>query len=306
VFREVKRFICRATFSRWEKEIYNREMSQGYAVTTDAIRTHYDRLSVLYRTFWGDHIHHGLWEGARTAKDAQVALIQRLAGKAKIRRGSHVLDVGCGLGGSSIWLARNLDCSVEGLTISPVQLQIARRRAVRHRVSSHVQFRVEDANFLNYENRFDCVWVIECSEHLFDKALFLRRAADALRPRGVLALCAWLRSDETMTSDSRDVVDRVCKGMLCPSLGTMREYCEWMTHAGLRVQTADDITPAVSKTWDVCQRITQRPVIRQILKNVESDTLAFVSSFDDIAQAYASGAMAYGMCTAVKDSVTRD
>ena len=128
-----------------------------------------------------------------------------------------MLDVGCGLGGSSIWLARNLKCTVLGLTISPVQLEIATRRARRHGLSGQVQFRLQDANDLCNENEFDCVWVIECSEHLFDKTGFISQAAAALRPRGVLALCAWLRADGPLANSGRDLIDRVCRGMLCPS-----------------------------------------------------------------------------------------
>src|SRR5262245_49844676 len=99
-------------------------MGAHQPVTIHNIKKHYDRLSILYRTFWGDHIHHGFWDSACSAKDAQVALIKRLVDKAQIQSGSNVLDIGCGLGGSSIWLARNLGCSVLGLTISPVQLKI--------------------------------------------------------------------------------------------------------------------------------------------------------------------------------------
>jgi tocopherol O-methyltransferase len=270
-------------------------------VTTDSIRNHYDRLSTLYLTFWGDHIHHGFWHQARTAKAAQVALIEKLAAAAHIRRGSDVLDVGCGLGGSSIWLARNLDCSVVGLTISPVQLQIAARRAGRLRLQSKVQFRLEDANLLNYENAFDCIWIIECSEHLFDKADFFRRTAAALRPGGILALCAWLRSDVAAGDSARELLARVCRGMLCPSLGSKRDYATWIADAGLRLQTADDITAAVSKTWDVCRRIAQQPIVQRILRTAESDTLEFVASFDHVARAYADGVMAYGMFTASRD-----
>jgi tocopherol O-methyltransferase len=254
---------------------------------------------MLYRTFWGDHIHHGLWDGVRTAKDAQVALIQRLATTANIQRGSHVLDVGCGLGGSSIWLVQNLDCSVLGLTISPVQLKIANRRAVRRRVADQVRFQLEDANFLRFENSFDCVWVIECSEHLFDKPDFLRRTAASLRKGGVLALCAWLASDR-LTDSGRELVARVCRGMLCPSLGTKDDYCKWITDAGLFLQSAEDLTASVSKTWDVCKRITQKPLVRGMLKTAAPDTLEFVSSFADIAEAYSAGAMSYGMFTSVK------
>ncbi len=121
-------------------------MGTGPSTQIGAIQRHYDRLSGFYRTFWGEHIHHGLWEDARNAKEAQVTLIERLTAKADIRPGSHVLDVGCGLGGSSIWLARNLKCTVLGLTISPVRLQIATRRARRHGLSGQVQFRLQDVH----------------------------------------------------------------------------------------------------------------------------------------------------------------
>ena len=274
---------------------------RGPSTQIDAIQRHYDRLSAFYRTFWGEHIHHGLWEGARNAKEAQVALIERLAAKADIRPGSHVLDVGCGLGGSSIWLARNLKCTVVGLTISPVQLEIATRRARRQGLSGRVQFRLQDANDLSNENEFDCVWVVECSEHLFNKVGFISRAAAALHAGGVLALCAWLRADGPLGNSGRLLIDRVCRGMLCPSLGTKSEYCKWITAAGLSIRTADDITAAVSKTWHLGRKIVQKPIVQKILMTAESETVAFVNSFNDMAEAYSGGVMSYGMFAAVKE-----
>jgi tocopherol O-methyltransferase len=275
-------------------------MTPQQPITVGAIRGHYDRLSVLYRAFWGEHIHHGFWNGARTPKEAQIALIEKLAAVAHVRHGSAVLDIGCGLGGSSLWLARNLGCSVLGLTISPVQLKMASRRAAKQRLAERVRFRLEDANSLTYESAFDCVWIIECSEHIFDKAAFFRRAASALRPGGVLALCAWVRRDGELSPTENDLIARVCRGMLCPSLASIREYCEWMMKAGLSVQTAEDIATGVSETWAVCRKIARRPVVRKILKSAESQTLQFVRSFDDMAEAYETGAMGYGMFTAVK------
>jgi tocopherol O-methyltransferase len=271
------------------------------SITVEAIARHYDRLSFLYRTFWGDHIHHGYWDSSQTQNEAQIALIEKLATRAEIRPGAQVLDVGCGLGGSSIWLARELECPVLGLTISPVQLEMARKRAAEEGVSDRVRFELEDANAFEYVESFDAIWVIECSEHLFDKRGFIRRAAAALRPGGVLAVCAWLRSDCLESAEHRDMVNRVCAGMLCPSLASKSEYCAWMREAGLRMRTADDITRSVSRTWDVCLKIARTPVVRRILNTAESDTLEFVKSFADIAQAYDEGAMSYGMFTAVKE-----
>ena len=61
------------------------------------------------------------------------------------------------------------------------------------------------------------------------------------------------------------------------------------------------MTAAVTKTWDICRNITQIPILREVMKTAESDILRFVGSFNDIAQAYADGLMAYGMFTAVKE-----
>jgi len=79
-------------------------------VNTNAIRSHYDRLSILYWWLWGEHIHHGFWRNGESPHQAQVRLIEELAERTQIRRGAKVLDVGCGLGGSSFWLAHELGC----------------------------------------------------------------------------------------------------------------------------------------------------------------------------------------------------
>src|SRR5262245_65375902 len=106
------------------------------------IRRHYDRLSLFYRAFWGQHIHHGLWENDEPPEVAQVNLIRRLASRAGIPQGARVLDVGCGLGASSLWLARALGCSVLGITISPVQARMAERRARREGLHARARFAV--------------------------------------------------------------------------------------------------------------------------------------------------------------------
>jgi tocopherol O-methyltransferase len=161
----------------------------------DTVREHYDRLSFFYSSLWGEHIHHGYWENAETTSAAQIKLVERLASLAGIRPGQRVLDVGCGLGGSTWWLARNLNCSVLGLNISPVQVAMATEKALEEGLESRTEFKLLDANHLDVPGEsFDAVWVIECSEHLTDKARFISDCARVLKKGGRLALCAWLRS----------------------------------------------------------------------------------------------------------------
>lgn len=81
--------------------------------------------------------------------------------------------MGGGVGGSSLWLARKLNCWILGLTISPVQAAMATEMADAEALSDRGRFEVSDANHLDLGPKsFDVVWVVECSEHLADKARF--------------------------------------------------------------------------------------------------------------------------------------
>ncbi|HEX8652831.1 MAG TPA: methyltransferase domain-containing protein [Pyrinomonadaceae bacterium] len=269
--------------------------------SVEAVRDHYDRLSVFYRALWGDHIHHGYWENNESPARAQVKLVERLTARAHILRGSHVLDVGCGIGGPAIWLARNLQCSVLGLTISPVQARMAAEKSRAAGLDSRVRFEVGDANHLQFHaETFDVVWVVECSEHLADKSRFIETCSRVLRPGGVLALCAWLTADPHARPEHAQLVAAVCRGMLCPQLASMPDYTSWMSESGFTRIEAEDITQRVKETWTHCAALVSRPEVKTVLRVSDERTRRFVEAFPVMRQAYAEGAMAYGMFTARK------
>jgi tocopherol O-methyltransferase len=276
------------------------EPESAGVLVTDDIRQHYDQLSPLYRTFWGEHIHHGFWRGDETAAEAQVNLSRELAQRAAIAPDSAVLDVGCGLGGSALLLAKEYGCWVKGISISPKQIAAANREAKRRSLLDRVEFAVEDANELPATGEsYDVVWTIECSEHLFDKARFIATCAQRLKPGGRLAICAWL-AGENLQVEQRQTVDDVCRGMLCPSLATMSEYVGWMENSGLVVQSADDITRHVARTWVLCRPVLDFPFVKTILATGSRRLNEFANSFASIAAAYRTGAMAYGMLVGQK------
>jgi len=258
------------------------------------IRSHYNLTTLFYRLLWGRHIHHGLWSGDEKATVAQQQLTETLAAEAGIRPGERVLDVGCGMGSSSIYLASHLGCDVTGITISSVQRRWAQCAARWHNVARRTQFLCADAEQIAFAPQsYDIVWSIECTEHLFDKPQFFRRVAAWLRPGGRVAICAWLAGDRGDT-DTMLQVHRVCEGFFCPSLGAADDYKQWIEAAGLVRLRYHDWTSAVVRTWEICQERVRRTGMRWLARAVDQNSLLFLDRFDAILQAYRTGAMKYG------------
>jgi tocopherol O-methyltransferase len=269
-------------------------------ISKSSIRSHYNLATPFYRLLWGEHIHHGLWEGDESTELAQEQLVQAMIARAAVQPGDAVLDVGCGMGGSSIYLARNADCTVTGVTISRVQRVWAAVTAWHRRVGSRARFRCADAEKVEFApESFDVVWSIECTEHLFDKPRFFRRAAEWLRPGGRIAICAWLAGSDLSVPDREGQVRRVCEGMLCPSLGTGEDYCRWMEDAGLVRCSYDDWTDRVARTWEICLQRIEHARVRKLTKLVlrprpKQEMVNFLDKFQTILDAYRTKAMQYG------------
>jgi len=263
-------------------------------VTKREIRFHYNLATLFYRLLWGRHIHHGLWTGSESPTAAQQQLVDALAAAA-VRRGDRVVDVGCGMGGSSVHLARALNCHVTGITVSAVQRAWAASSARWHAVSRQTRFIQADAERIELPlGQSDVVWSVECTEHLFDKPAFFARAARWLRSGGRMAICAWLAAEPPQSEAATRLVHEVCDGFLCPSLGTMSDYQHWMAAAGLVMRQSQDWTARVVKTWEICLQRVRRARLDTIARLVGSSAVGFLDRFTTILEAYRTGAMRYG------------
>ncbi|GKT92304.1 gamma-tocopherol methyltransferase [Colletotrichum tofieldiae] len=210
----------------------NTELSQQYdtplglahstmQALKDRIKLHYDLASDYYLSLWGEHIHHGYWEdGSETKEQAQVKLIQLLLKISNVGENSKVLDVGCGIGGTSRYLASTLGCSVTGITISTKQVEIANRltkaEALKdsekpdveadgdgffHLGRGKVRFIELDAEkmgefFAPEGGSFDAVWISEALSHFPNKSLFFENTFKVLKAGGKLALADWFKAED--------------------------------------------------------------------------------------------------------------
>lgn len=271
-------------------------------IEKSVIKNHYDISTFFYWLLWGSHIHHGYWLANESPNVAQVQLTSTLANLAGIKRDSVVYDIGCGMGGSSRWLAKHLDCRVTGVTLSPFQRLWGTTFSNFSGFKVRPQFKCHDAETISFpDESADVVWSIECTEHFFDKPAYFRKAAKWLKPGGRYALCAWLAGESPMSIEQTDQAIQVCKGMFCPSLGSQTDYIQWLTDSGLTVTKSEIWTDQVKQTWEICRQRVERTGVRYLAKILGKNHVLFLDHFDAILNAYNSGAMEYGVFIAEKN-----
>ena len=256
------------------------------------IRQHYNDFAWVYRLYWGEHIHHGLFLcGNETPRQAQELLLRHCAGLARIRTGMKVADVGCGHGGTARFLAREYGCEVLGLTNSDVQFKAAMKGAQSLSDPSAVRYELADAENVAFPAAFfDVVWNMESSEHFFDKPAYFRKAAAALKPGGRLLLAAW-------TGPMRqELIREIAEIFLCPELLTVQEYTSQIQSAGLRVLHAEDIGPQVARTWDVCARYVR--LAAPMLSAMPQKYRGFVRGIELMREGFRSGLLSYSILVA--------
>lgn len=170
--------------------------------------------------YWGEHIHLGYYGPDvkykyKPLQEAQYAFIDEMMAfggiDPAVDGNAQVLDVGCGFGGTSRYLARALGPSstVTAITLSPKQVERAQQLAVEQN-TPNVKFMVEDALEMPTfaDNTFDIVWACESGEHMPDKKKYIDQMMRVLKPGGKFVMATWCqRDDREVPFDKHDKRD---------------------------------------------------------------------------------------------------
>ena len=265
---------------------------------TEKVRDHYDRVSPYYRTLWGEHLHHGYWiRGDESKETAQVQLIEHLAEAAGIQPRMKILDVGCGFGGSSIYLAQKYEAEATGITISRVQVEMANKAAVEAGVSA--TFLHMDAEAMKFEEQFDVVWSVESISHYQDIAKFFASAAKLLKLGGKVAITDWFKKENLTPRESKKFLGAIEQGMLV-KLKTMEDYAGFMAASGLEVTRSEVLNKKCAKTWDFCLDIIKDKALWGVAAQNGLEFVRFLRAFKDMRAGFASGNFVYGLIVARK------
>ncbi|MFM2226047.1 MAG: hypothetical protein RJA07_2249 [Bacteroidota bacterium] len=172
---------------------------------TEGVIKYYHRTEWVYRDFWkldkGMGLHFGFWDSSvNSVSDAIINQNAVMAKMADIQSHHKVLDAGCGVGGSSIFLARTIGCNATGITITPKQVIRANEYAIKENVSNKVQFFEMDYTKTNFvDESFDIIWAIESVCHTNNKKDFFKEAFRLLKKGGKIVLADCFQTKENLT-----------------------------------------------------------------------------------------------------------
>lgn len=274
----------------------------------ERIQQFYDSSSSLWEQVWGEHMHHGYYgidgKEKKERRQAQIDLIEEILKWADVRQAQHILDVGCGIGGSSLYLAQKFNANATGITLSPFQAARASERAEAAGLSSKTEFLVANAQNMPFaDGSFDLVWALESGEHMPDKAQFMRECYRVLKPGGKLIMVTWCHrpTDELpLTADEQKHLADIYRVYCLPYVISLPEYEAIANNLSLQnIRTADWST-AVAPFWDVV--IDSAFNLEAILGLIRSgwETIQAALSLGLMRRGYERGLIRFGLLCGIK------
>jgi SAM-dependent methyltransferase len=214
----------------------------------------FDALAELYYAYWGEFFHLAVFQPGEDPADLTGAYqrtheryLEAIGGSAARR----ILDLACGGGALSAWLADHTTAEVVGVDLSGGQLAHARRwlaggRRPNLRFVQHDVMRLGDLA----EPPFDAAICLDAACYLPDRQAALRGIAGRLQPGGRLLLVDWCRAERPTALQRELILEPLCRFWAIADLATVPGYRRWFAGAGLRIRRLEDLSDAVGPNWE--------------------------------------------------------
>ncbi|KAK9714258.1 hypothetical protein RND81_06G082200 [Saponaria officinalis] len=268
-------FRCRRYHSKPVTVVTRARVQEEAAVVMETTRTRdelkkgiaelYDESSGVWEDIWGDHMHHGFYDASKTAslsqhREAQIRMIEEALSFAAIsddpsKRPKQIVDVGCGIGGSSRYLAKKYEAKTQGITLSPFQAERAQALAKAEGLVDKASFQVADALEQPFaDGQFDLVWSMESGEHMPDKRKFVTELARVAAPGATIIIVTWCHrdlspSEKSLRPDEIQLLNKICDAYYLPAWCSTADYVQLLESLSLQDIKSADWSEYVAPFW---------------------------------------------------------
>lgn len=194
--------------------------------SSEAVKTYFKDNFTFFRYLWANSnnlaMHIGFWDNDTKNKAQALENENRyVCSKLSIKDGDRVLDIGCGMGGTSIWMAKKNDIFVTGIDFVEENIETAIKAAKYNNVGDRVCFTKSD--FLNFSTnqKYDRILSIEGFAYAIDKKLFIKKYLDYLGS-GKMVIADYFKTREISEVDDQ-ILDKWNKTWSYPGLITVND-----------------------------------------------------------------------------------
>ncbi|MEM0985252.1 MAG: cyclopropane-fatty-acyl-phospholipid synthase family protein [Pseudomonadota bacterium] len=189
----LRRHPTQKVLKSWLKRIRKWHQRNPAAASRKNVQHHYDLSNAFYKLFLDENMQYscGYWPREDiTLEQAQTLKMAHIASKLNLKPGMRVLDIGCGWGGLSIFIAKHFNCHVVGVTLSDEQLTLGKERVAAEGLEDKVSLRLQD--YRHVDETFDAVVSVGMFEHV--GVAHYKEYFDAIRDRLTDDGCALVHS----------------------------------------------------------------------------------------------------------------
>jgi len=223
-------------------------------VNNSDIVTYYDQCEVDYKWLWHlnkvNAMHYGLWN-EKTSK-LRVALKNMndyVISKLEVSEGDTILDAGCGVGGTSKYLAERYKVNIEGITLSQHQVNQANKSFGQGQFIGHANFSVQDFTQTNFgSEHFDSIYAIESVCHANEKADFLKECYRQLKTGGILTIAGFFMTNDVNAEEDLELMNKWADTWAVPSFEPEQSFLQKAEQAGFSISENNNITEQIKRS----------------------------------------------------------
>lgn len=187
---------------------------------------------------WADDeayfLHYGYHDRpGMSQREALVRMNEVMTEQVALKPAMRVLDAGCGVGATSLWMAKAHGVEAHGITLSPLQAQKARSFARKAGLGRKAFFYVKNYLATGFpRNYFDVVWVQESSSQTFAKEKLLKEALRVLKPGGRIIITDLFLLRDRLNETEQFCIDKWCDGWAMAYLPVIKKFTAQIKKAG--------------------------------------------------------------------------